>query len=266
MKTKLGKQETQMLAYLQMRKRQTVKTGELTSPLRLSRDQERELFRRMARGGMISRVRPGLYLVPGQLPLGGSWSPDEILALNTLMEDRKGRYQICGPNAFNRYGFDEQVPNRVYAYNNRISGERTIGAVELTLIKVADERLGDTEEVQTAEGRVAVYCSRVRTLVDAVYDWSRFNSLPRGYDWIRRELAAKRVSAAEFVAVTLRYGDKGTIRRIGALLEMQGVEARLLRKLEKVLTPSTAMIPWIPTRPKRGKISRRWGVVLNEQA
>ncbi len=266
MKTKLGKQETQMLAYLQMRKRQTVKTGELTSPLRLSRDQERELFRRMARGGMISRVRPGLYLVPAQLPLGGSWSPDEILALNTLMEDSKGRYQICGPNTFNRYGFDEQVPNRVYAYNNRISGKRTIGAVELTLIKVADERLGDTEEVQTAEGRIAVYCSRVRTLVDAVYDWSRFNSLPRGYDWIRGELAASRVTAGELVTVTLRYGDKGAIRRIGALLEMQGVEAKLLRKLEKVLTPSTAMIPWIPTRPKRGKISRRWGVVLNEQA
>ena len=266
MKVKLGKQEMQMLAYLQMRKRQTVKTGELTEPLQLSRGQERELFRRMARGGLIARVRPGFYLVPERLPLGGSWSPDETLALNTLIGDRKGRYQICGPNAFNRYGFDDQIPNRVYAYNNRISGDRTIGAVALTLIKVADKRFGDTEAMQTLEGQTAVYGSRVRTLVDAVYDWSRFNSLPRGYDWIRGELSANRVGAAELVAVTLRYGDVGAIRRIGALLEMQGVAARLLRKLEKVLTPSTAMIPWIPTRPKRGKISRRWGVVLNEQA
>lgn len=167
----------QMLAYLQMRKCQTVKTGELTDPLQLSREQERELFRRMARGGLIARVRPGFYLVPERLPLGGSWSPDETLALNTLIRDRKGRYQICGPNAFNRYGFDDQIPNRVYAYNNRISGERTIGA----------------------------------------------------------------------------------------LLEMQGVEAGLLRKLEKVLNPSTGLIPWIPTKPKRGKINRRWGVVLNDQ-
>ena len=111
MKTKLGRQEMQMLAYLQMRKRRTVRTGELTGPLQLTRDQERELFRRMARGGLIARVRPGLYLAPAQLPLGGSWSPDETLALNTLLEDRRGRYQICGPNAFNRYGFDEQVPN-----------------------------------------------------------------------------------------------------------------------------------------------------------
>ena len=265
MKTKLGRQETQMLAYLQMRKRCTVRTGELTGPLHLTRDQERELFRRMARGGLIARVRPGLYLAPAQLPLGGSWSPDETLALNTLMEDRRGRYQICGPNAFNRYGFDEQVPTRVYAYNNRISGERTIGAIALTLIKVADERLGDTEEVSTPEGLTAVYSSRVRTLVDAVYDWSRFNSLPRAYAWIRSELAANRVDAGELVTVTLRYGDKGTLRRIGTLLEGQRVKEELLRKLERALKPSTSLIPWNPMKPKRGTINRRWGVVLNEQ-
>ncbi|MBI4766229.1 MAG: hypothetical protein HY787_16785 [Deltaproteobacteria bacterium] len=107
------------MAYLQMRKKRIVKTGELAGPLPLSSDQERELFRRMSRGGLIARVRPGLYLVPAELPLGGSWSPKETLALNTLMEDRQGRYQICGPNAFNRYGFDNQVPNRIYAYNDR---------------------------------------------------------------------------------------------------------------------------------------------------
>jgi predicted transcriptional regulator of viral defense system len=266
MKTTLGKQETQLLAYLQMRKRQTVKAGELSGPLQLSLEQERKLFSRMARGGLIARVRNGLYLVPAQLPLGGAWSPDEILALNTLMEDRQGRYQICGPNAFSRYGFDEQIPTRVYAYNNRLSGERSIGAVSLTLIKVADGRLGETEEVRTQEGRSAVYSSRVRTLVDAVYDWSRFNSLPRAYDWIRSDLAAVRVTAAELTRVTLRYGDKGTIRRIGFLLERQGTAANLLRKLEGALEPSTGLIPWIPGRPKRGTISRRWGVVVNEEA
>jgi len=255
-----------LLAYLQMRKRQTVKTDELTGPLQLSREQERELFSRMARGGLIARVRPGLYLVPAQLPLGGAWSPDEVLALNTLIEDREGRYQICGPNAFNRYGFDGQIPTRVYAYNNRISGERSIGAITLTLIKVADDRLGDTEEVRTAEGRSAVYSSRVRTLVDAVYDWSRFNSLPKAYDWIRGDLAASRVSASALVDATLCYGDKGTIRRIGLLLERQGASSDLLRLLEGILAPSTGLIPWNPVKSKRGTISRRWGVVVNEEA
>jgi predicted transcriptional regulator of viral defense system len=187
------------------------------------------------------------------------------LALNTLIEDRGGRYQICGPNAFNRYGFDEQVPTRIYAYNDRVSGERTVGSISFTLIKVASERLGAVEQVSIPDGVVAVYSSRTRALVDAVYDWSRFNTLPRAYDWIRRELTTKRVTPRELVEVTLKYGDIGTIRRVAALLEMVVVDTSLLRKLERALPSSTSMIPWIPTQPKRGAANPRWGVVLNER-
>ena len=258
--------ERQFFAYTQMRKLQTVRAGNLTKSLHLTPLQERKLLSRLAQAGMIARVRRGLYLVPLRLPLGGTWSPDEILALNTLMEDQGGRYQICGPNAFSRYGLDEQMPTRVYAYNNRLSGERTVGTVALTMIKVADDRLGSSEKVKTAEGLTAVYSSRVRTLIDAVYDWSRFNSLPRGYEWIRRELAANRLSAAELVDETLRYGDIGTVRRLGVFLEREGVKELLLRKLERRLRPSTSLISWIPTYPKRGPANRRWGVVLNDKA
>lgn len=267
MKQKLGRLESQFFAYVQMRRLTVVKAGDLVaSPLALSDEQERKLLSRLARAGMIARVRRGLYLVPSRLPLGGKWSPDEILALTTLIEDVKGRYQICGLNAFNRYGFDEQIPNRLYAYNNVISGERTIGSVNLSLIKVSDKRLGDTEKVKTIEGWTAIYSSRARTLVDAVYDWSRFNSLPRAYRWIRDELRAGRVEPPELVRLTARYGDVGTVRRMGALLETEGVDEKLLRRLERKLKPTESEIPWDPFKPKRGTISRRWGLVLNEQA
>ncbi|MBI4597020.1 MAG: hypothetical protein HY737_01280 [Candidatus Omnitrophica bacterium] len=265
MRRGLGRIEATLFAYVQLRGLSIVRSGELGKPLRLSAIQERKLLSRLAKAGLIARVWRGLYLVPPRLPLGGKWSPDDVLALNTLMEDQKGRYQICGPNAFNRYGLDEQVPTRLYAYNNRLSGDRVIGSVALTLIGVADERLGSTEEVETTEGQTAVYASRVRTLVDAVYDWSRFNSLPRGYEWIRRELGANRISAAELVQTTLRYGNTGTIRRMGALVEREGIGESLLRKLERALKPSTSLIPWIPTKPKRGTVNRRWGVVLNDR-
>lgn len=266
MKSALGAQEARFFAYAQLRGIGRVRTGELVRPLGLTRVQERELFRRLARGKLIARVRPGLYLVPPRLPLGGSWSPDAVLALDALMKDRGGRYQICGPNTFNRYGFDAQVPTRVYAYNNRISGERRIGSVQLTLIKVADERLGGTEEVETSDGLTAAYSGRARALVDAVYDWARFDSLPRAYGWIRRELARRRVTPAQIIAMTRQFGDVGTIRRIGVLLEQEGVDSRLLRRLKRTLPASGSTIPWIPTRAKRGRINRRWGVVVNGDA
>jgi len=261
----LGQRETQLLAYCHMRGTETVRTGDLTVPLRITPKQERELLSRMARAGIIAKVRRGLYLIPPRLPLGGTWSPDEGLAINTLMEDKRATYQVCGPNAFNYYGFDDQIPIRVYAYNDRLSGERKIGAIELTLIKVATARLGSTEEVQTASGEKLTYSSRARTLVDAVYDWSRFDSLPRGYSWIRAELGNGRVAASELVQIAVAFGNQGTIRRMGALLEQEGVEEELLCALESALNPSKSVIAAVPRASRRGPFNRRWGVIDNER-
>ena len=264
--TELGPLGTRFFAYVQMRNLRTVRIGDLTRELKFTDRQELKLLSQLSRTGMIARVRRGLYLVPKKLPMGGKWSPGEALALNALMQDQGAKYQVCGPNAFNRFGFDEQMPARVYVYNNRLSGEREIGSVTFTLIKVADDRLGSTEEVKSSDGEPEIYSSRVRTLLDAVYDWSRFNSLPRGYDWIRRDLEAGKVTASDLITITLQFGDTGTTRRMAALLERLSVEDRLLAKLARALPESSSLIPWIPTLPKRGKIIRRWGVILNESA
>lgn len=264
MKKSLGPLESQVLAYAQLRQLRKVRRGELVEALRFSSRQEAEVLSQLARGRLIARVRRGLYLFPPRLPLGGTWSPDPILALSTLMEDRQTTYQICGPNAFNRYGFDEQVSARLYVYNNRLSGDRTIGSVEMTLIRVTDARLGGTEEVTTPEGMTAVYSSRVRTLVDAIYDWSRFSSLPRGYEWIRRELSSGRVTAADLARTAVKYSNQGTLRRIGLLLEQERASRSALATLQRSLRSSASVIPWNPAGSNRGPINRRWGVILNE--
>lgn len=185
-------------------------------------------------------------------------------------EDRRGAYQISGPNAFQRYGWTEQVPNRVYAYNNRISGDRQIGSVALTLIKVADDRLGGAELVRTPDGLDAVYATRARALVDAVYDWSRFDTLPRAYAWIERELSRDDGFAADIAQATIRFGNQGTLRRIGATLERFTAPEPLLRRLERALRPSSSFIPMVPTaakrgKPEQGKTSKRWRVVFNQE-
>src|SRR4051794_33655337 len=118
----LGPLEMQIFAYLQSRGSQTIETGDFMHAFGWSEAQERGVLSRLARKGLIARVRRGLYLVPPRLPAGGRWSPGEFLALATLINDRGGRYQISGPNAYYRYGWTDQVPNRLHAYNNRISG------------------------------------------------------------------------------------------------------------------------------------------------
>jgi len=263
--TSLGPLETQLLTYAQSRTQPSIAAGEMVKALGWTAEQERQVLSRLSRKDIIARVRPGLYLVPPRLPPGGRWSPGEFLAITTLMNDRGGRYQISGPNTFYRYGWTEQVPNRLYAYNNRISGDRQIGSVALTLMKVSDNRLGGTEAIRTPDGIDVLYASKPRSLVDAVYDWSRFKTLPKAFDWIRQEVEKDDTLAAKLVQATMQFGNQATVRRIGALLERFDVQEPLLRRLERQLNPSSSYIPWMPNRAKRGKTSNRWGVVINDE-
>jgi predicted transcriptional regulator of viral defense system len=257
--------ETRFFGYVQSQRRNTVMTGDLASALAINPSQEKKLLSRLARSGLIARVRRGLYLVPPRIPPGGRWAPSESLALSTLMTDLGARYQISGLNAFSRYGWDEQVPNRVFAYNDRLSGRRTIGSVEFTLVKVGDDRLGATETVRDSDGTDLVYSSKSRALIDAVYDWSRFNTLPRAFDWIRNELRKSEGGlAAELVDVAVRFGNQGTMRRIGWLLEEAGEQQTLLRKIEKSLRRTSSFIPLVPTRRKQGRVNPRWMLVIND--
>ena len=187
------------------------------------------------------------------------------MALTKLMEDRQATYQITGPNAFNLYGFDNQVPQTTYVYNNRISGERSISGMKFVLIKVSDSRLGSTTTFSGPDGVPAVYSSKPRALFDAVYDWSRFGGIPRAYEWIKKTIREDPTLLNKLIAVALKFGNQGTIRRMGYLLENLGVGSPRLRPLRKALRPSKGLIPFDPTKPLQGKISKDWGIIANDK-
>ncbi len=254
----LGNLSSRFFAYAQLRKKDIIRTGELAPVLGITESQERDLLRRLSKSGWIVRLKRGVYLVPPRIPAGGKYSPGVALILQKLMEQQDGRYQICGPS-----GLDDQIPSVTYAYNNRISGSRKIGNLSFQFIKVADERLGATHAVRTQNGGQIIYSSKARTLMDAVYDWSRFNSLPRGYDWIQQEVNQDPKLVSELVNATARYGNQATVRRIGYLLDGLVQPSRFIKSLQRQLSDSKALIPWVPGKSAKGKINRKWGVIVN---
>jgi len=262
-KTKLGSLEMQLLAYVQLRKKDMIQTGEMSSILSISSKQEWELLSRMARSGLIIRLKRGVYLVPLRMPSGGRWAVSEYFILSKLMTVLGGKYQISGPNAFNFYGYDDQVPNRVYVYNNKIFGEKNIGGVEFVFIKTSDSRLGSIRKFKTPDGEEAIMASRARMLLDAIYDWSRYNSLPRAYEWVASSIEKESGIAEELIVITLKFGNKGTMRRIGYLLALCGVADVQLKKLKRKLGSSKSLIPWIPGQAEKGSINRDWGLIVN---
>ncbi len=259
----LGELSSRFFAYIQLKKKEIVRTGELASVLSITESQERDLLRRLSDSGWIVRLKRGVYLVPPRIPAGGKYSPGIALILQKLMEEQDGKYQICGPTAFNFYGFDDQIPSVTYVYNDRISGSRTIGNLAFQFIKVARTRLGATYAVSTRDGIELIYSSKARTLMDAVYNWSRFNSLPRGYDWVRQEIKKDAGFAFELADVTAQYGNQATIRRIGYLLDTLAQSSRIIKKLQRQLSDSKALIPWVPGKAARGTVNRKWGVIVN---
>jgi predicted transcriptional regulator of viral defense system len=259
----LGGLSSRFFAYVQLKKLDIVRTGEIAPILNITGSQERDLFRRLAGSGWIMRLKRGVYLVPSRIPAGGKYSPGVALILQKLIEEEQGKYQICGPTAFNFYGLDDQVPSVTYLYNNRISGKRSIGSLAFQFVKVADERLGAINAVRTREDTEMVYSSKARTLMDAVYDWSRFNSLPRGYDWIRGEIKNEPKLVSELIEDTAKYGNMATTRRIGYLLDTLAQNPRMMNRLLRQLSTSSSLIPWIPSRSAKGAINRKWGIIVN---
>ena len=261
--TELGPLETRLIAYAQFRKKEIIRTGEISAALGITAKQERDLLSFMSKKGILIRLMRSVYLVPLKIPPGGKLAVSEYYILSRLMKVLHGCYQISGPNAFRFYGFDDQIPNKVYVYNNRICGERSIGNIEFIFIKTSDNRLGGLNKFKTSDGSIAIFASRSRALIDAVYDWSRYNTLPRAYKWIEADVKKDPRFADELILMTIKFGNKGTVRRIGYLLETLGVEASVLGKMKGKKGSTKSLIAWMPDRPSKGSINKYWGLIIN---
>jgi predicted transcriptional regulator of viral defense system len=259
---RLGQLQMQLFAWCQLKNRYRIRTGDLLEPLGLTQGQERKLLSRMTRNGLIIRLKRGLYIVPPKLPPGGRWQAQEYVIVAELMKDAAAAYQLGGPTAFHFHGLSEQVPNRLYIYNDKISEERLIGGLAFQLIKVPAKRLGDTQNIILPDASFVKIATLPRSLLDAVYDWSRYNTLPKAYQWIIDQ-KENRKTINGLVEAALKYGNVSTLRRIGYLLESNSVKAALTRKLFKALPKSQSLIPWIPKRPSRGTINQKWGLIIN---
>ena len=262
-KTKLGKLEMQLLAYAQLRKKEFVFSGEIASALDISAEQEWRLLNRMTTYGLIIRLKRGIYLVPSKMPVGGRWAVSGYYLLSKLMIVLNGKYQISGPNAFNFYGFDDQVPNRIYVYNDRMFGEKNIGGTDFVFIKTDSKRLGSTRSLKTPDDIDTVIVSKTRALVDAVYDCSRYNTLPRAYGWIAETIKKEPELIDNLIGDTLKYSNKGTTKRIGYLLAQLGITNGRLIEMKLQLSSSKSLIPWIPGRAAKGSVNREWGLIIN---
>jgi len=262
-KTKLGALALRAFSWIQHSGKDVVKTGEIMKALKITAQQERYLLSRMSRSGLLVRLMRGVYLAPDKIPPNIKWMPNEYVIVVKLMEELKAQYAICGPTAFNYYGLIEQIPIGMSIYNSRISGAKKIAGLVFDFIKVDPQRIGNTSIINPYNDIEVNITNYARTLFDAVYDWSRFNAIPQAYRWIITAIKNDTGLTDQMVEICRKYGNKGTNRRIGYILEIAGASEDDLDKINGMIPKTKAYIPLVPGTTLKGEINKNWGLIIN---
>ncbi len=262
MKPVLGILETKFFSWVQLYSKEIVCLGDIQNILKITPKQERELFSRLVRKGFIVRLTRGVYLVPSILPPGGQWMPDEYTIIFQLMRHVDADYQICGPLSFQRLGLSEQVPNVIAIYNTKLSGLKKIGRLSLQLIKVNGSRIGGRDIIKLSDEKFVYISNFGRTLMDSVYEWSRFNTLPIAYKWISTYINNENI-LSQLIQATLKYSNVATKKRIGFILEKNCVSGLHLKKILGKIPHAKGWVVLDPNRPSKGKIIKKWGIIDN---
>ncbi|MES2614722.1 MAG: hypothetical protein V4591_04835 [Bdellovibrionota bacterium] len=234
---------------------------EVTKNLNLQPQQVFRLFSRLLAQGRIQQLQRGLYMLPGRLPPGKQWKPSAYEALIAYMKYLKSYWQITGLAAFALHGFSTQVPQKIFVYNDTISGEKELAENQFYFIKVYKSRLGNVKKVNLLEKNQCIFFSSYyRTIFDAILECSRFGTLPEAFTWLASILPNKK-ALEEIIYCCTHYGNITTTARIGYFLEKIGYNVAPLYKYFQS-TNSKAQILFIPGQ-KIGQINKKWNIIEN---
>jgi len=253
---------TQFFAYTQMHDLEIIQLGDLQDDFQISPRQEKELLSYLAKKGSIIRLKRGIYVAPKTIPPGGKWQPDPKYLISCLMDVTGANYYIGGQYAFHYHGLTEQVPNSITVYNDKISGKKKIGRLDAQFIKIAPERLGNPITIRAARERKFYIATIARCIVDGVVDYSRYNTLPKAYNWIVDRLQQPDF-LSELIKTTMNYGNISAKRRIGFIVFSRTNNDKLVKPLLNTLKTSKGWIPLDPYSEPKGPTCRQWGIINN---
>lgn len=238
---------------------------DLAPGVRLSEGYLCQALHHLTRSGWVVRLRKGLYAVSSAVP---GMSPAHEFEVAMSLVDPAA---ISHWSALHYHGLTEQVPRRVFVLTTteasvpRARGAKVkkaangypIGETSYRFIQVQPERFFGTEKVWVGEARVTI-TDPERTLLDGL-------SMPQYCGDFAEVLHAFQVRGADLdVDRIIEYGlklDTATAKRLGWVLESQGIEPTKLERL--AVLPIKGYRTLDSTGPRKGPCNRRWMVQEN---
>lgn len=215
----------------------------------------------LTRGGWLTRVRRGVYLI---LPLEAesqrhTTAEDPWLLASALFSP----CYIGGWSAAEHWGLTEQLFRSTFvatAANIRMRTAHHLGAA-FNLVRVKPERLQYLTSVWRGSSRVLV-SSPERTIVDAAIDSRWLGGFRHLADIFATYASDHKADPTALLHEMRRSGNGAAAKRIGYLSEQLWPAAQDL--VEGALgLRSTGVVKLNPTIARRGHKSSRWGLWVN---
>jgi predicted transcriptional regulator of viral defense system len=217
----------------------------------------------LAKSGWITRLKKGLYALSGPVP--GTTPLHEFEIAMTLVHPAA----ISHWSALSHHGMTEQIPRRVFVLTTsrsvprirrvKRSGEEEgylVGETVYQFVQTNPDRYFGIEEVWVNEARIKI-TDPERTLLDGVMAPRYCGDFAEVLHAFAR---APKLDLARIVEYALKL-DNATVKRLGWILERQGIETNRLNPLRNVPIKGYRVLD--PSGPRRGSYDSSWMVQVN---
>ena len=217
----------------------------------------------LARAGWIVQLRKGLYALSGAV--AGTLSVHEFEIAMALVQPAA----ISHWSALSYHGLTEQVPRDVFVLTSarsvpRARGKKThsgdgypAGGTTYRFVQVKPERFFGIDDVWVNEARIKI-TDPERTLLDGLLAPQCCGDISEVLHAF--ETRGPKLDVDRIIEYALKL-DGATVKRLGWILEKQGVTQALLARL--LMFPIKGYRVLDSTGPRRGPCDARWMIQLN---
>jgi predicted transcriptional regulator of viral defense system len=217
----------------------------------------------LTKSGWIVRLRRGTYALSGAIP--GSMPLHEFEIAMALVQPAA----ISHWSALSYHGLTEQTPRHVFVLTSarsvpRSRGEKKqsapgypVGNTIYRFVQVKPERFFGIDDVWVQEARIKI-TDPERTLIDGLMTpqyLGGFAELLHAF-----EMRIPKLDLERIIGYAMKL-DAATAKRLGWILENQGVKPSRLKELLAV--PIKGYRTLDPTGPRRGPCDSRWMIQEN---
>lgn len=235
---------------------------ELAPSVGLSEGYLRQALHHLARSGWIVRLRKGLYSlsssVPGVSPL------HEFEVAMALVSPAT----ISHWSALNYHGLTEQTPRWVFVtttarsvprhrQENRTTAGYSVGGTIYKFVQIEPKRFFGIEEIWVNEVKIRI-TDPERTLLDGLIAPQYCGDFAEVIHAFEVRMSKLDLEGIIEYALSL---DSATAKRLGWILEQQGIESLRLERLRAISIKGYRVLD--PTGPRRGQCDKRWMIQVN---